>query len=168
MSGIVQNSYYRDILAYDQLPSDTPAAICALNKVLGLGVYLGVLLVLLKRNRGADITWDLVALSLVTLLIAPFTWRHYYVLELLPLMFVWFLLRQGRFSNRTLWVAVACTLVASTRYPDYLQTHLTNGPLRVFLVGMLPLSALILLMTLLFAYQSEPGAGASTATPVET
>jgi hypothetical protein len=80
-------------------------------------------------------------MSLIILLIAPFTWRHYYVLEILPLMFVWFFLKAGGFSRPgwVLIVAIRCNLVAGTLYPDYLQPHLTNGPMKVFLVGSLPL-----------------------------
>ncbi|HYU45206.1 MAG TPA: glycosyltransferase family 87 protein [Terriglobales bacterium] len=158
LSGIVQNTYYRDILDYPHIPAQIPAGLCAFIKVLGLAVYLAVLAFLPTKNQGGDIIWDLVVMSLITLVIAPFTWRHYYVLEILPLMFVWFLLKAGRFSRPgwVLIVAIICTLVAGTRYPDYLQTHLTNGPMRVFLVGLLPLSALLLTATLLFAYKPEP------------
>jgi hypothetical protein len=158
LPGIVQNAYYRDILNYDQIPAQTPAGLCAFNKVLGLAIYLAVLALLVKKNRRGDIIWDLVVLSLITLLIAPFTWRHYYVLEILPLMFVWFLLKAGEFLRPrwVLLVAIVCTLVAGTRYLDYLQPHLTNGPIKVFLVALLPLSALILMSTLLFAYKPGP------------
>lgn len=157
LSGIVQNTYYRDILDYAHIPAQIPAGLCAFNRVLGLAVYLAVLAFLLRKNRRGDIIWDLVVMSLITLLIAPFTWRHYYVLELLPLMFVWFLLKAGRFSRPgwVLIVAIVGTLVAGTRYPDYLQTHLTNGPMRVFLVGLLPVSALGVLAAVLFAYKPE-------------
>jgi hypothetical protein len=158
LSGLVQNAYYGNLLNYDQIPAQTPAGLCAFNKLLGFAVYLAVLAFLLKKNRRGDLVWDLVVLSLITLLIAPFTWRHYYVLEILPLMFIWFLHKAGRFAHPR-WVsvvAIICTLVAGTRYPDYLQVHLTNGPIRVFLVGLLPLSALILMATLLFAYRPDP------------
>ena len=158
LPGIVQNAYYRDILNYDQIPAQTPAGLCVFNKVLGLAVYLAVLALLLKKNQRGDIIWDLVVLSLITLLIAPFTWRHYYVLEILPLMFVWFLVKAGEFlrPHWVLLVAIVCTLVAGTRYLDYLEPHLTNGPIRVFLAALLPLSALILMSTLLFAYKPGP------------
>jgi hypothetical protein len=158
LPGIVQNSYYRDVLDYSHIPAQTPAGLCAVSKVLGLAVYLAVLVLLWKRNRRDDIIWDLVVMSLIILLVAPFTWRHYYVLEILPLMFVWFLLKAGKFLRPgwVLIVAIICTLVAGTRYLDYLQVHLTNGPIRVFLVGLLPLSALILMATLLFAYKPKP------------
>lgn len=118
----------------------------------------GALLILIKRNRAQNITWDLVVFALITLLIAPFTWRHYYTLEILPLMFIWFSLRKGQFShqNAVFWSAAICTLIAATRYPDYLQVHLTNGPVRVLLVSLLALSAFALLMVLLFAYREEP------------
>lgn len=156
LAGIVQNVYYGDVLSYDQIPDENPAGLCTATKLLQLGVYLGVLLVLLKRNPRGDVLWDMAVLSLAMLLTAPFTWRHYYVLELLPLMFIWFLGERFSRPNRALVVAIVCTLIAATRYPDYLQVHLTNGPLRVFLVGLLPLSALALMLTLLFAYRPRP------------
>jgi hypothetical protein len=155
LTGIVQNTYYGNILDYAHIPAQVPSGMCVFGKALGFAVYLGVLAFLLKKNRGGDIVWDMVVTSLIVLLIAPFTWRHYYVLEILPLMFAWFRLQAGRFwrPGGVLFVAIICTLVAGTRYPDYLQTHLANGPVRVFLVGLLPLSALILMVTLLFAYR---------------
>src|SRR6202008_4123502 len=130
-----------------QTPANMPGGLCFFNKAIGIVLYLAVLGVMLKKNSVGDITWDLVALSLLVLLIAPFTWRHYYVLELLPLLFAWFGLKTGRFihSRLVLWIVATCTLIAGTRYADYLQTHLTNGLARVFLVGLLPLSALVLL-----------------------
>jgi hypothetical protein len=158
LSGIVDNTYYGDVLSYDQIPAQTPGGLYAFNKALGLAVYVGVLGLLLKKNNDGDIVWDLAVLSLIVLLVAPYTWRHYYVLEVLPLLFVWFFLKAGRFSHPSLvlWVAAFCTLIAGTRYPDYLQNHLTNGPARVFLVALLPLSALILMGTLIFSYKHEP------------
>jgi hypothetical protein len=162
LPGIVDNIYYGNVLSYEQVPAHLPAPLCFFNKALGFAVYAGVLGLLLKRNRKGDIAWDLVVLSLLVLLIAPFTWRHYYVLEILPLLFVWFFLKNGGFAHtrEVLWIAVFCTLIAGTRYADYLQVHLKYGPARVFLVALLPISALILLVTLLFAYrpalQSEP------------
>ncbi len=157
LSGIVQNTYYGNILSYEQIPTQTPSGLCAFDKVLGFAVYLASLAILLKRNQRGDVIWDMVVMSLITLLIAPFTWRHYYVLEILPLMFVWFFLKAERFSRPgwVLVVASVCTLVTGTRYPDYLQTHLTIGPIRVFLVSLLPLSALILMATLLAAYRPK-------------
>lgn len=162
LTGIVYNTYYRDIFSYAHIPAQVPSGLCVFNKVLGLLVYVGVLALLLKKNHCGDIVWDLVVVSMMVLLIAPFTWRHYYVLEILPLMFVWFFLKEGRFSHVKVvqWVAILCTLIAGTRYVDYLQTHLTNGPVRVFLVALLPLSALVLMATLLFAYKFEPEAQA--------
>ena len=159
LSGIVQNSYYRDILDYNHIPPHTPHILCTLNKALGFVVYIGAVILLGTKNRTGDLVWDLTVLAPITLLIAPFTWRHYYVLEILPLMFVWFLLKAGGFRRPSwvLGVAVFCTLVAGTRYPDYLQTHLTNGPVRVILVALLPLSALVLTITLLLARKPETG-----------
>ncbi|MFZ0686514.1 MAG: glycosyltransferase family 87 protein [Terriglobales bacterium] len=158
LTGIVQNVYYGTILDYDRIPAQMPKGLCVFGKAFGFTSYLAVLAFLLKRNQRDDVVWDMVVVSLVTLLVAPFTWRHYYVLEILPLMFVWFGLRAGRFvrPRRVLLVAIVCTLVAGTRYPDYLQTHLTNGPARVFLVALLPLSALMLMATLLLNYMPEP------------
>ena len=119
LSGIVQNTYYGNILNYDQIPAQTPAGLCAFNKIFGFAVYLAVLLLLFKRNRRGDVLWDMVAMSLIILLIAPFTWRHYYVLAILPLLFVWFFLTAGNFVRPgwVLLVAIVCTLVmgAATR-----------------------------------------------------
>jgi hypothetical protein len=157
LPGIIQNVYYGNILAYEQMPAQAPAWLCFSGKALAVVLLAGALLILIRRNRGGDVAWDLIVLALVTLLIAPFTWRHYYTLEILPLIFVWFSLRRGRFSNLNAvrWTAIICTFVAATRYPDYLQVHLTNGPARVFLVSLLALSALALTIVLLFAYRDE-------------
>ena len=136
------------------MPADPPALLNAVGKVCQFGLYVGVLIFLVRRNKRADMTLDLTALSLVILLAAPFTWRHYYVLMLLPLMFVWFNIHH--FSRRlTLGVFLSSLLIAGTRYPDFLQTHLSNGPLRVLLVSLLPLSAIALLAVLVFAYRNQ-------------
>jgi len=155
LNGIIQNVYYGDILSYEQMPDGTPAGLCTGTKVAQAGVYLGALILLFKKNRGNDEVWDMAVLALTVLLVAPFTWRHYYVLEVFPLLFLW--LRGQRFVRPgfALAAAIACTLVAATRYPDYLQVHLTNGPVRVFLVALLPLSALGLMLTLLLGCKRE-------------
>jgi general stress protein CsbA len=155
LTGIFQNIYYGNVLSYEQMPAETPKGLCTFTKIAGIGLYLGALFVLCRRNPYADIVFDLVVLCLLTLLLAPFTWRHYYVLELLPLIFVW--LSQGNSFQREKWVLgvlSVCTITAATRYPDYLQIHLANEPLRVLLVALLPLSALLLTATLLFSWQS--------------
>ncbi len=161
--GIVQNIHYGTILDYAAMPGNPSTGLCIFGKCVSLIVFTVALVILLKRNRRGYIVWDLAVLALLTLLIAPFTWRHYYVLELFPLMFVWFYLRKGRFSHPrwVLWVAISSTLVAATCYPDYLQQHLSNGPARVFLVALLPLTALLLMATILLAYQAE-GVAANT------
>lgn len=154
LTGFAQNLHYMNILRFEEMPADTSSRLCLFNRAMGIALYGSVLVVLLRKNRSYDITWDLIVLSLVILLIAPFTWRHYYVLELLSLFFMWFAIRDGRFrrAGPAIWVAIFCTAVAATRYPDYLQNHLSNGPARVLLVGLLPISGLLLLLTLLFAY----------------
>lgn len=157
LPGIVQNAYYGNIFDYDHVPAETPRALCVFNKVMSGAFWLGTLFLLWKRNPRQDITFDLVVISLVTLLVAPFTWRHYYVLEILALMFVWLALKRGEFTRPkwVLWSVSICTLVVATRYPDYWQTHLSSGPLRVLLVALLPLSTLVLMGTLLFAWKTE-------------
>jgi hypothetical protein len=69
-------------------------------------------------------------------------------------MFVWFNIHHS--SRRlALGVLLSSLLIAGTRYPDFLQAHLSNGPLRVLLVSLLPLSAIALLAVLLFAYRNQ-------------
>jgi|SRR5579864_1988753 len=153
LTGIVQNAYYHTVPNNEQMLDDTPVSVQALNKLLGLGVYFSAIVMLWKMNE-EDITFDLVTASFLVLLIAPFTWRHYYALEVLPLIFMWVRLKEG-FTNGNRWVLPlisVCTLVPATRYPDYLQTHLSNGPIRILLVGLLPASALVLLGTLVVAF----------------
>jgi hypothetical protein len=158
LNGIIQSTYYGTMLTDEQIPAETPATLCLVGKAAAFLTLVGALLMLFNRNRAQNITWDLVVFALITLLVAPFTWRHYYTLEILPLMFIWFSLRKGQFShqNAVFWTTVICTLIAATRYPDYLQVHLTNGPIRVLLVSLLALSAFALLIVLLFAYRDEP------------
>jgi hypothetical protein len=157
LPGLVQNLYYMNIFRFQEMPADTPYGLCLFNKAMAVAIYAAVLLVLWRRRQGYDITWDLIVLSLITLLIAPFTWRHYYVLELLSLFFIWFSIRDGRFRQvkGALWAAIFCTAVAATRYPDYLQNHVNKAFIRVLLVGLLPISALLLLLTILFGYRRD-------------
>jgi hypothetical protein len=164
--GMMENIYYGNILNYDQLPPELPRGLCAINKLIGMAVYLTSLGFLYRKNRDGDFVWDLSVLALIVLLIAPFTLRHYYVLEIFPLLFTWFYLRAGKFS-RPNWVLAAvifATLVAATAYPDYLQNHLSIAPVRVFLVALLPLSSLTLLAAILFTY--EPATHQAVIRPV--
>jgi hypothetical protein len=144
LNGIIQNVFYGNILNYKQIPNETPLQLQYATKFISAFCYLAILFLLWKRSR--DIVFDLTVASLMVLLVPPFTLRHYYVLETLPLIYVWLSLKDAHLLGKRWMLAGVsiCTLLPATRYLDYLQNHLSSGPIRVLLVSLVPLSTLLL------------------------
>ena len=122
------------------LPS---AALCSLVKVIGLVLYIGSLFLLWRRNQTKSLpVYEFMPLALLTLLISPVSWRHHYLLALLPLIYLWSYDVRRRFDLAVLAIA---TLSIGTVFADYLITAVHNPALDLALVSLTPLSTLFLL-----------------------
>jgi hypothetical protein len=88
---------------------------------------------------------ELITLALVTLLVSPVSWRHHYVLALMPLLYMWNIAAEKRLDIVVLTIA---TLAVGTVLPDYVLATIQNPVLDIALAGIVPISSLLLLWAL--------------------
>jgi Glycosyltransferase family 87 len=123
--------------------SSVPAWLCRLAKILGPLLLLACLYLLWQRNKSKIITInEFMAFALLSLLISPVSWRHHYLLALLPLIFMW---SSEFFRSFDLAVLTIVTLSIGTVLPDYIITAIRNPALDLLLVSVTPISTLLLL-----------------------
>lgn len=143
---VVQSVYFGDAFHdLEQPPISIPPALTVSTKAVALGLYLGLLLYFYKRNRTASRVGDeLCALAILSLLISPVTWRHHYVLMLLPLLSLW----MGMKRDASAWrYGVLCmsTLAVTTVFPWYLLEVVRQPVIQIALTALMPVGAAVLL-----------------------
>jgi len=123
-----------------------PTGVCMLGKFVGLALFVSVLYYSWRRNKTSSaLVQELIAVSLVTLLISPVSWRHHYLLILVPLLYLWNM-PATRWSH-TAVLAIA-TLGIGSVFPDYLGAAIRNPVLDIALAAIAPVSGLLLLWVL--------------------
>jgi hypothetical protein len=142
LPGLIYDIYLRRVpLAMDPL---VPAWLCMLVKIVGLALLTACSYFLWRRNKTKHIsTNEFMAFALLTLLISPVSWRHHYLLALLPLIYLWNSENIRRFDLAVLTVA---TLSIGSVLPDYVITAVRNPALDLLLVSVTPISTLFLLL----------------------
>ncbi len=146
--GFINDLYLR------RVPLDiasVPAWLCMLTKVIGMSMFAAVLVYFWRRNKtSSTLVQELITVSLVTLLVSPVSWRHHYLLILIPLLFLWNALWNAAGQN---WFDIAVlavtTLGVGTVFPDYVSAAVRNPVLDIALAGIFPISSLLLLRVLL-------------------
>ncbi len=114
-------------------------------------VYCGVLLYFWRKNhRPTAIVYELVTLALVTVLISPVSWRHHYILVLIPLIYMW--VRLAR-CWRDAIVLAATTLAMGAVFPDYVVVASYKPVLDLALASLIPVTSFLLLLVLCKNYE---------------
>jgi riboflavin transporter FmnP len=130
-----------------QAQQNMPVWVCLLAKVIGLGIYLGTLLLFWKnKDSQRGLVEELAILTLVSVLVSPVAWRHSYVVTLLPILLIWMGARRQVFSTGKYMLLFLATITIGTAIPYYLLIHLKRSVLDVALVGAVPAAAIILLL----------------------
>jgi hypothetical protein len=131
---------------------DVPTWLTALVKAGNFLIYCAVLLFFWKKNeRPLAMVYELVTLALVTILISPVSWRHHYLLTLIPIIYLW--ARVGE-RWRDILVLAAATLAIGTVFPDYVIVASLNPVLDLVLSSLIPLTSFLLLLVLCRNYES--------------
>jgi hypothetical protein len=129
-----------------------PSWLIALVKVANFLIYCAVLLYFWKKNRQPTaMVYELVTLGLVTILISPVSWRHHYLLTLIPVIYLWVKLGE---RWRDILVLAAATLAMGTVFPDYLIAASLNPALGLVLSSLIPVTSFLLLVVLCGNYES--------------
>jgi alpha-1,2-mannosyltransferase len=138
-----------------------PAWVCLLTKIMGLLLFAAVLFYFWRRNKtSSGLVHELVTVSLVFLLISPVSWRHHYLLALVPLLYLWNVAAQSRFRIAVLAFA---TLAIGTVFPDYVIASVRNPALDIAFASMVPVSSLLLLWVLCTRGSNHPLADSAIA-----
>jgi hypothetical protein len=130
---------------------DVPSWLDRIVKGANFLVYCGVLLYFWKKNRRPTaMVYELVTLALVTVLISPVSWRHHYLLTLIPVIYTW--LRPAE-RWRDIIVLAAATLAMGTVFPDYVIVATSNRALALVLSSLIPVTSFLLLLVLCKNYE---------------
>ncbi len=152
---LIVNIYLHSVpLETANLPS-IPMALCWFIRGLGFALYGGTLFYFWKKNKSAaNLIYELVVVALLTLLISPESFRHHYLLAILPLLYLW--MRSRFWTGRAaalFWAVLAFfTLSIGTDLPDYLVTKLRNPLLDLSLSAIVPAATMLLLYSSIVAY----------------
>ena len=117
------------------LPGDH--ALCLVNKVLSGIVYGAFLFWCWRTSRDSRaLVFEVTLLPLVVLLVSPMSWTQYYVLAVLPLIYLWMRSREfhAGSSHRGLILLAGCALLFGSAVPDHFAQVL--GPAaELWLIG---------------------------------
>jgi hypothetical protein len=126
--------------------SPVPGWLCMLTKLAGMSLFAAVLFYFWRRNKTSSaLVQELITVSLVTLLVSPVSWRHHYLLVLIPLLYLWNTAARSRFDIAVLAITA---LGIGTVFPDYVNAAIRNPVLDLALAAIIPASSLLLLWVL--------------------
>ena len=113
--------YYGGVFLYNHIPQSIPGFVCLFAKTASAGAFLGALYLLWKRNRhSSGLTYELIIMSVISLVVSPTSWRHYFVLTLLPLVYLWVVLLKSGERSFELKLLALVTLFFGLKIPEYL------------------------------------------------
>jgi alpha-1,2-mannosyltransferase len=118
---------------------------CWIAKVANFGILLGVLL--WNWQRRLSLVDEVVVFALVSLLISPISWRHHYVLAVLPLVVLW-----SRYSMTDIvrkWesflLLLATLALGALPLGDVLVPSISSSVVRISLASQVLVGAVIIL-----------------------
>ena len=142
--GLIYDIYLRRVpLAMEPL---VPAWLCTIAKMAGVVLLITCLYWLWRQNKTKSIpAREFMAFALLSLLISPVSWRHHYLLALLPLIHLW---NSESIRRLDLGVLAVATLSIGSVLPDYVITAVHKPALQLLLVSLTPISTLLLLFVI--------------------
>jgi hypothetical protein len=169
LAGLIQSMTIGDVVGFGEFRAlPLVAGACVAAKALAAILYFG-LLWFFHRRRGDQTVLgsELAAVALLSLLISPVSWRHHYLLALIPLIYLW--LPETRLKPWQLIVLTVATLIIGTPLIDY-ATYSVHGTARLLANALEPLATLIVLGLVMVTIPrpispSLPPSYAGTATP---
>jgi hypothetical protein len=95
--------------------------------------------------------YELVVLAIVTIVISPVSWRHHYILTLIPVIYLWTKLGE---RWRDILVLAAATIAMGTVFPDCVIVSTSKPLIALVLSSLMPVTSLLLLWVLCRNYES--------------
>ena len=123
-----------------------PLSVCWFGKALSASVLAITLFAFWRRTKDTSrLGYEVALLALVSLLISPVTWRHHYVLALLPLVLMWTAPSFGRDSKVTWPVLFAATVLIGSQF-SYAVVEFAHSPALQLIASLLvPVAAMVVL-----------------------
>ena len=150
MGTVVRNLYLGRAVVSATGPLQVPLLVRVSISAANLALLAGVLFYLCKSRdpNPRVLAQEFAILALVSLMISPVTWRHHYVLAVLPLLCAWMHSRESA-SHRRLALLSGITFVLGTPFADFVLVHMHPGRLQVILSSaFLVASGLLLVLCL--------------------
>jgi hypothetical protein len=146
---LVQFAYLGRVLETlpDALNARFPAALGLLSKIIAGGIFAAFLLGIRRRSAGdTHLVAEFITTAVLATVLSPLSWRHGYVLTILPLVYYW-----ARYTRSTpagsLGVALfAATLLIGSVIPQWAVQLAPQGLPKLILVAAMPAGALLVLL----------------------
>ena len=151
---VIRNIYWERAIFGPSDSWDLPPYLNLLTKTCSLALYAGVLCYFWKQRKSGEVALsrELAIAALLSLLISPLTWRHHFVLVLLPLICAW--LQSRAHSTKTRLYALALvTISIGTPLADFILLRVHHGLLQAFLSSAFLLGGSTLLLLCLQDYR---------------
>ena len=148
VSALIYELYLRRVpVDFDfSIPHFLPRIIGVFNFL----IYCAALLFLWTKNRKANaMTYELIVMALLAVVISPVSWRHHYLLALLPVTYLWYELKD---DWRDWSLLATVTLAMGTVFIDYAIVVIRKPIVDLPLASVLPISTLLLLILALANY----------------
>ncbi|MFZ0805032.1 MAG: glycosyltransferase family 87 protein [Candidatus Sulfotelmatobacter sp.] len=128
-----------------------PHLLTRIVSLLNLAVYAATLFYFWKKNRRADaLNYELIVFALLAIVISPVTWRHHFLLALLPMIYLWY---RSRDDLRDSLVLAAATLAIGTVFTDFAIVAIRKPLLDLLLAAIVPITTFLMLIVALANYE---------------
>jgi hypothetical protein len=144
---VVRNLYLGQAVFSAADPWQVPLLVRISISAANFGL-LAVVLFYLFTNRVPNprvVAQEFAILALVSLMISPVTWRHHYVIAILPLLCAWMHSRESD-SHQRLALLSGITLVLGTPFADFVLVQMHPGRLQAILSSAFLLASGLLLV----------------------
>lgn len=146
----VQELFLGHVPIAPQAPLTIPPYACAFSRSIALAVYVLMVVRFYLKRHDRDLVRDLVVMALLGIAVSPISWWHYYVIALLPFLYLWCTMPET--GNRTL---LALFIAVGTNIVGYLLLLAENHIVQLLLAGIVP-GLTLALVYLELARKREP------------
>lgn len=154
--------YYGRVFSLSTVHSvmaDAPRSLSLAIKVADLLFYGACLLLVWRRDRGGAGSGRVLVLAvfaLVTVVMAPVSWRHGYTVAFIPLSLLWVQALQSRVHAAGMWLLALTSITLGSLLFDLAASAPLPGILQVLCAGIWPLSCALLCLDVLVRWPNIP------------
>ena len=121
-----------------------------LFKISAALIFFGILYYLWRVNKTASgLVTEMYLLLLLSLIISPVSWRHGYILAVVPMIFIWLHPLTQKWSVFEFLMLTTATVAVFSILPDYALAVSNNFLFQMLMVSVMPVGVLISMFLLL-------------------